>query len=91
MLLRRTRTTLPTSDQLLKPTMLNFELVEDEISKKRRDSKTYYDKSASVEQRPLLTGTYAYAKPPPHQRGKPWIYGEVLTHENPRSYTIRTA
>ncbi|XP_068702031.1 uncharacterized protein [Montipora foliosa] len=48
-------------------------------------------KSASVEQRPLVTGTYAYAKPPPHQRGKPWIYGEVLTHENPRSYTIRTA
>ena len=90
-LLRPTRTTLPTTDKLLKPTMLNFELVEAEISKKRRDSKTYYDKSAGVEQRPLLTGTYAYAKPPPHQRGKPWIYGEVFTHENPRSYTIRTA
>ncbi|XP_068703724.1 uncharacterized protein [Montipora foliosa] len=57
----------------------------------RRDSKTYYDKSAGVDQRPLITGTYAYAKPPAHQRGKPWICGEVLTHEQPRSYTIRTA
>ena len=69
MLLRRTRTTLPTTDQLLTSTMLNFRIVEEEISKKRRDSKTYYDKSASVEQGALMIGTYAYAKPPPHQRG----------------------
>ena len=34
MLLRRTRTTLPTTDQLLTPTMLNFRIVEEEISKK---------------------------------------------------------
>ena len=66
MLLRRTRTTLLTTDRLLTPTMLD--------SKKRCDSKTY-DKSA----------TNAYAKPPPHQREKPWIYGEVINHENPRS------
>ena len=85
MLLRRTRTTPPTTDRLLTPTMLTFRIVEKEISKKRCDSKTYYDKSASVEQGPLIIGTYAYAKPPPHQRGKPWIYGEVINHENPRS------
>ena len=90
MLLRRTRTTLPTTDQLLSPTMLNFKIVEEEISKKRRDSKAYYDKSASVELGLLNIGTYAYAKPPPQQRGKPWIYGEVINHESPRSYTIRT-
>lgn len=41
MLLRRTRTTPPTTDQLLTPTMLNLRIVEEEISKKRRDSKTY--------------------------------------------------
>ena len=78
MLLRRTRTTLPTADQLFTPTILNFRIVEEEISKKRRDSKTYYDRSAGVEQGPLINGTYAYAKPPPYQRGKPWIYGEVI-------------
>ena len=93
MLLRRNRTTLPTTDQLLTLTMLNFRIVEEEITKKRQDSKTYYDKSASVEQgplRPLIIGTYAYTKPPPHQRGKPWIYGKVINHENPRS-TLQTS
>ena len=85
MLLRRTRTPLPTTDQLLTLTMLNFRIVEEEITKKRHDSKTYYDKSASVEQGQLIIGTYAYTKPPPHQRGKPWIYGKVINHENPRS------
>lgn len=85
MLLRRTRTPLPTTDQLLTLTMLNFRIVEEEITKKRHDSKTYYDKSASVEQGPLIIGTYAYTKPPPHQRGKPWIYGKVINRENPRS------
>ena len=90
MLLRRTRTTLPTTDQLLSPTMLNFRIVEEELSKKRRDSKAYYDKSASMELGPLNIGTYAYAKLPPQQRGKPWIYGEVINHKRPRSYTIRT-
>ena len=93
MFLRRNRTTLPTTDQLLTLTMLNFRIVEEEITKKRHDSKTYYDKSASVEQgplRPLIIGTYAYTKPPPHQRGKPWIYGKVINHENPRS-TLQTS
>lgn len=85
MLLRRTRTPLPTTDQLLTLTMLNFRIVEEEITKKRHDNKTYYDKSASVEQGPLIIGTYAYTKPPPHQRGKPWIYGKVINHENLRS------
>lgn len=91
MLLRRTRTTLPTTDQLLTPTMLNCRIVEEEISKKRRNSKTYHDKSASVEQGQLIIGTYAYAKPPPHQHGQPLVYGEAINHENPRSYTIRAA
>ena len=44
MLLRRTRTTLPTAEQVLAPTMTNFQVVEDEILKKRSDSKSYYDR-----------------------------------------------
>ena len=72
MFLRRTRTTLPTTDQLLAPAMINFRIVEEEILKKRRDSKAHYDKSAIVEQRPINIGNYAYAKPPPRHRGNPW-------------------
>ena len=90
MFLRRTRTTLPTTDQLLAPAMINFRIVEEEILKKRRDSKAHYDKSASVEQRPINIGNYAYAKPPPRHRGNPWVYGEVIKKDNVRSYTIRT-
>ena len=32
--------------------MINFDIVKEDILKKRHDSKTYYDKSASVEHKP---------------------------------------
>ena len=91
MFLRRTRTLLPTTDHLLAPAMINFDIVKEDILKKRHDSKTYYDKSASVEHKPVQLGSYAYAKPQPRHRGKPWIYGEVIKTDNGRSYTVRTS
>ena len=91
MFLRRTATTLPTTDHLLAPAMINFSIVKEDILKKRHDSKAYYDKSAGVEHQPVKVGSYAYAKPPPRHRGKPWIYGEVIKEDNGRSYTIRTS
>ena len=90
MFLRRTRTTLPTSEQLLAPTIINFQDVKDEILKKRKESKLYYDKTVGTEQKPLNIESYAYAKPRPTQKGKPWIYGEVIAKDEPRSYTIQT-
>ncbi|XP_068715604.1 uncharacterized protein [Montipora foliosa] len=89
MFLRRTRTTLPTTDHLLAPAMINFSVVKEDILTKRHDSKAYYDKSADVEHKPVKVGSYAYAKPPPRHHGKPWIYGEVIKKDNERSYTIR--
>ena len=91
MFLRRTSTTLPTTDHLLAPAMINFSIVKEDILKKRHDSKAYYDKSVSVEHKPVKVGSYAYSKPPPRHRGKPWIYGEVIKEDNRRSYTIRTS
>ena len=90
MLSRRTRTTLPTAEQVLPPTMTNFQVVEDENLKKRSDSKSYYDKTAAGEHKPLEIGSYAYAKPRPTHKGKPWIYGEVIRNDGPRSYTMQT-
>ena len=52
MFLCRTRTLLPTTDHLLAPTMINFDIVKEDIFKKRHDSKTYYDKSVGVEHKP---------------------------------------
>ena len=82
MFLRRTSTTLSTTDHLLAPAMINFSIVKEDILKKRHDSKAYYDKSAGVEHKPVKVGSYAYAKPPPRHRGKPWIYGEVIKEDN---------
>ena len=78
MFLRRTSTTLPSTDHLLAPAMINFSIVKEDILKKRHDSKAYYAKSAGVDHKPVEGGSYAYAKPPPRHRGKPWIYGEVI-------------
>ena len=91
MFLRHTKTILPTTDHHLAPVMINFSVVEKDILKKRHDSKAYYDKSAGAEHNPVKVGSFAYAKPPPRHRGKPWIYGEVIKKDHGRSYTIRTS
>lgn len=91
MFLRRTQTTLPTMDQLLAPAMINFNIVKEDIIKKRQDSKAYHDKSAGGELTPINVGSFAYAKPPPRNRGNPWIYGEVIQKDNQRTYSMRTS
>ena len=91
MFLRHTQTILPTTDHHLAPVMINFSVVEKDILKKWHDSKAYYSKSAGAEHNPVKVGSYAYAKPPPCHRDKPWIYGEVIKTEPGRSYTIRTS
>ena len=91
MFLRRTQTTLPTMDQLLAPAMINFDIVKEDIAKKRQESKTYYDKSAGAELTPINVGSFAYAKLPPRNRRNPWVYGEVIQKDNQRSYSIRTS
>ena len=58
MFLCRTRTLLPTTDQLLAPAMINFDTVKEDILKKRHDSKTYYNKLVGVEHKPKLGVTH---------------------------------
>jgi hypothetical protein len=86
---RRTRTILPTPDHLLIPHSPNLDKVTQEICKKRELSKSNYDKSAGKELPYINIGSYVYAKPPPHLRGKPWSYGKI-TGKQDRSYTIQT-
>ncbi|KAL9979808.1 hypothetical protein ACROYT_G017524 [Oculina patagonica] len=56
---------------LLAPAMINFNIVKEDITKKRQDSKAYYDKSAGRELTPINVKSFAYAKPPPRNRGNP--------------------
>ncbi|XP_046375000.2 uncharacterized protein K02A2.6-like [Haliotis rufescens] len=89
MMNRRTRTLLPTPNQLLQPQVVDPEIVYREIRGKGISSKTQYDGSSGTEHEPIETGSYVYAKPPPNQRGKPWAYGQVIDKDNTRSYTIK--
>lgn len=90
MLCRRTRTTLPTPDHLLKPSPLNPEMVAQELSLKRTASKQYYDRSASKTHSRLRIGSRVYAKPPATQKSRSWICGTIISRDTPRSYTIQT-
>ena len=83
---RRTRTTLPTTQTLLKPQVLNQQTVQHQLSEKRLQQKKYADKSAKP--LPLLhTGDNVRMQTP---KG----YGKSATitrlANEPRSYYVRS-
>ena len=90
MLLRRTRTTLPTAAGALTPQLISYKTVIQDINAKRVATKQLQDKSAGSEHSKLDVGSYAYAKPPPNRRGGPWSYGVVTNVDRQRSYTLQT-
>ena len=87
---RRTRSTLPLSEDQLKPEPADPLTVCSEITLRRKASKAQYDKYAQPPLMPLPLGSQAYAKPRPSQRGAPWLYGRVIDNPSPRSYNIDT-
>ena len=90
MLCRRTRTTLPTPNHLIKPSPVNLDVVTQELTLKRAASKRYYDNKPTKVHPELAVGSSVYAKPPPTQRSHPWIRGTIISQDTPRSYTIQT-
>ena len=62
MICHRTRSTLPTTDNLLNPQPIDLKVVQEDISAKRRASRAQHDKSAGLEHQPLSVGDYAYRK-----------------------------
>ena len=85
---RRTRSTIPLSEQLLRPEIADPPTVSSEINRRKIASKAQYDKHAQPPLMPLPLGSYVYAKPRPSQRGNPWIYGQIINSTAPRSYSI---
>ena len=83
---RRTRTILPTSDQLLQPEVpIN---VQYDIQLRRQKAKQQYDKGAK--QLPLLTIGQA-VRIQPLSRGNKWEKATVLKQVGKRSYLVKTA
>ncbi len=87
---RRTRTSLPVAESLLKPSNTSSQSVQDEIEEIRHHAKQSYDKSAGPELPELALGQKVYIRPPPTQHGKPWQHGQVIEKPAPRSYVVKT-
>jgi hypothetical protein len=87
---RRTRTSIPTANSALTPSVVPPDAVYKEITAKRESAKRQYDKHSPKNHVPLKVGDYVYAKPPPAKRGQPWTYGKISEIPAPRSYVITT-
>ena len=72
----RTCTLLPTASKLLNSTIIDTHVVQREIRQKRQKAKEIYDRQASPSHIEPNVGSYVYAKPPPHQKGKPYIWSD---------------
>ena len=82
---RRTRTTIPTAEALLKPEVV--EGVHDNINRKRQQTKATYDKSA----RPLPELQIGEpVRLQPVNPKAPWDKGSCVAKVGPRSYLIET-
>ena len=90
MMNHRTRTMLPTSNTLLAPVLVDLSRVHHDILQKRQKSKATFDQNSGAQHIEPEIGSYAYAKPPPRQRGSPWIYSKVTARDQNRSYTLQT-
>lgn len=82
---RRTRTLLPTANQLLMPQVV--ENVPGKIEQRRQKAKQYYDRG-SKELPQLKIGEQVRVKPSPSQRDKRWRLGTCQQQLSPRSYIV---
>ena len=87
---RRTRSTPPLSEDLLRPAPAHPSTVYSEITLRKETSKAHYDKQAQPPLMPLPLGSHAYAKPRPSQQETSSIYGQVVSNPSPRSHNIDT-
>ena len=87
---RRLRCMLPTSRHLLLPRDGTSKSVTNTIAEKRATAKHHYDTRASSPLPTLHIGDFVYAKPSPHHKSGPWLYGLVTAIPSPRSNIVET-
>ena len=82
---RRTRHSLPTAKELLKPQVVDN--AHEKILLKRQESKLYYDKQAK-EFPKLEIGQHIRMKPLPTDNDKHWRFGTCVESVGKRSYLV---
>ena len=87
---RRTRSLLPISTELLLPSDNTAEVVREAIATKQARAKQHYDTAASSTLPSLEIADFVYAKPAPHHKSGPWLYGLVTAIPAPRSHIVET-
>ena len=63
------------SKELLLPSDNTAEVIQGAIAPKRARAKQHYDTAASSTLPSLEIGDFVYAKPSPHHKSGPWLYG----------------
>ena len=82
---RRTRTNLPTADELLNPDVVNG--VTQKIEKKRKKAKFYYGRTA-IKLLELVIGDHVRLEPHANDRDRTWKSGTCISKVGPRSYLV---
>ena len=84
---RRTRSTIPTHPDLLKPKVVPIKEIIDGSVEKKRENKKYYDRR-SKQLPPLVVGDHIRAKIRP-QSSQLWSQGEVTKINNDQSCNVK--
>ena len=85
---RRPRNKLPTSRELLSPTMYNRKDLVHRLNEQKNKQKFYHDRKSANELPPLHPGDQVRMEPLP--RSKQWSPGVIISHhKNPRSYIVQ--
>ena len=84
---RRTRTLLPTAEQLLKP---QAPLEARNQMLRRKEKQAFYYNRQTIELPTLKQGQVVRISPQPSDKGKKWQKGQVTDQVDIRSYNVRT-
>ena len=86
---RRTRTQLPTAEELLRPQTAAVETIKEQTLKRKEKQAFYYNQHVK-ELSPLKNGQVIRVAPHPTDKQKKWSKGKVEDQVDIRSYRVRT-
>ena len=88
---RQFRDIIPIISSQMKPRQIPYDVVVDDIARRRVRSKLYYDRNVVTPLKGLSRGEKVFVKPNPSNKHKPWMFGEVIDKPAPRSCVVQKA